>query len=88
MYLDIGWLASLLKSFDREGKRLFEGYIKRNRGLYSYKLGNYRTYFINKLQYVSLIDFEYEELAKLLNEKVDTKVEINKILKEDRSEND
>ena len=73
---------------NREGKRLFEGYIKRNRGLYSYKLGNYRTYFINKLQYVSLIDFEYEELAKLLNEKVDTKVEINKILKEDRSEND
>ena len=81
-------LASLLKSFDREGKRLFEGYIKRNRGLYSYKLGNYRTYFINKLQYVSLIDFEYEELAKLLNEKVDTKVEINQVLKEDRSEND
>ena len=39
-------LSSLLKSFDREGKRLFEGFIKNKPQLYSYQLGNYRTYFL------------------------------------------
>ena len=60
-------LASLLKSFDKEGKRLFEGFIKNNRAVYSYKLGNYRTYFLEKLQYVSEVVLETEEIGKLLN---------------------
>ena len=77
-------LSSLLKSFDRQGKRLFEGYIKNKPTIYSYQLGNYRTYILKKLQYVTEVVFEYEELAKLLNEKTDTE----EVLKEDRSEND
>ena len=77
-------LSSLLKSFDRQGKRLFEGYIKNKPTIYSYQLGNYRTYFLKKLQYITEVVFEYEELAKLLNEKTD----IEEVLKEDRSEND
>ena len=81
-------LSDVLKTFDREGERLFKGFIKNNRGVYSHKLGNYRTYFYEKLKYVSLIDFEYEELQKLFGEKVDTKREVKEILKEDRSEND
>lgn len=81
-------LSQILKTFDREGKRLFDGYIKNNKGVYSYKLGNYRTYFLDKIQYISLIDFEYEELAKLFSEEIDTKREIKQVLKEDRIEND
>ena len=81
-------LASLLKSFDKEGKRLFDGFIKNNRAVYSYKLGNYRTYIIDKLQYISEVVFEYEELAKLFQEETNTKAEIKEVLREDRSEND
>ena len=62
-------LASLLKKFDKEGKRLFEGFIKNNRAVYSYKLGNYRTYFMEKIQHVSEIVFEYDELMKKTLEK-------------------
>lgn len=81
-------LSSLLKSFDKEGKRLFDGFIKNNRAVYSYKLGNYRTYILDKLQYISEVVFEYEELAKLFQEEINTKGEIKEVLKEDRSEND
>ena len=42
-------LSSLLKSFDREGSRLFNGYIKNNKQIYNRALGNYRTYFVDKL---------------------------------------
>tara|TARA_B100001778_G_scaffold62438_1_gene48881 strand:+ start:41 stop:556 length:516 start_codon:yes stop_codon:yes gene_type:complete len=79
-------LASLLKSFDKEGKRLFEGFIKNNRAVYSYKLGNYRTYFLEKLQYVSEVVLETEEIGKLLN--IDFNESAQKVIKEDRSEND
>ena len=81
-------LASLLKKFDKEGKRLFEGFIKYNRAVYSYKLGNYRTYFMEKIQHVSEIVFEYDELVKLFNEENLRKAEIKDILKQDRIEND
>jgi len=81
-------LSDVLRTFDREGQRLFKGFIKNNRGVYSHKLGNYRTYFFDKLKYVSLIDFEYEEMLKLFSEETDTKREVKEILKEDRSEND
>ena len=77
-------LSSLLKSFDREGSRLFNGYIKNNKQIYNRKLGNYRTYFVDKLQYISEVVFEYEELLKIFGEKLP----VQKVLKEDRSEND
>ena len=77
-------LSSLLKSFDREGSRLFDGFIKNNKQIYNRALGNYRTYFVDKLQYISEVKFEYEELLKLFGE--DSNVE--KIIEEDSSEND
>ena len=77
-------LSSLMKSFDREGSRLFDGYIKNNKQVYNRALGNYRTYFVDKLQYISEVKFEYEELLKLFGE--DSNVE--KIIEEDSSEND
>ena len=73
-----------MKSFDREGSRLFNGYIKNNKQIYNRKLGNYRTYFVDKLQYISEVKFEYEELLKLFKE--DSNIE--KIIEEDSSEND
>ena len=77
-------LSSLLKSFDAQGKRLFEGFIKNNRAVYSRSLGNYRTYFIDQIQYVSEVVLEFEELGNLLSEKTAAR----KVIKEDRSEND
>ena len=77
-------LASLLKSFDREGSRLFNGFIKNNRAVYSRGLANYRTYFVDQIQYVSEVVLEFEELSNLLGEKT----EAQKVIKEDRSEND
>tara|TARA_B100001996_G_scaffold278956_1_gene219453 strand:+ start:3521 stop:4033 length:513 start_codon:yes stop_codon:yes gene_type:complete len=77
-------LSSLLKSFDKEGQRLFNGFIKNNRAVYSRGLANYRTYFIDQIQYVSEVVLEFEELANLLGEKT----EARKVIKEDRSEND
>ncbi len=81
-------LASLLKKFDAPGKRLFDGFIKNNRAVYSYRLGNYRTYFIDKIQNASEVVFEYDALVKLFNEETNTKAEIREVLKQDRSEND
>ena len=77
-------LSSLMKSFDREGSRLFDGYIKNNKQVYNRALGNYRTYFVDKLQYISEVKFEYEELLKLFGEDSD----VEKIIEEDSSEND
>ena len=77
-------LSSLLKSFDREGSRLFDGFIKNNKQIYNRALGNYRTYFVDKLQYISEVKFEYEELLKLFGE--DSNVE--QIIEEDSNEND
>ena len=77
-------LSSLLKSFDREGSRLFDGFIKNNKQIYNRALGNYRTYFVYKLKYISEVKFEYEELLKLFGE--DSNVE--QIIEEDSNEND
>ena len=63
-----------------------QGFIKNNRAVYSYKLGNYRTYFLEKLQYVSEVVLETEEIGKLLN--IDFNESAQKVIKEDRSEND
>ena len=73
-----------MKSFDREGSRLFDGFIKNNKQIYNRALGNYRTYFVDKLQYISEVKFEYEELLKLFGE--DSNVE--QIIEEDSNEND
>ena len=55
-----------------------------NRAVYSRGLANYRTYFVDQIQYVSEVVLEFEELANLLGEKT----EAQKVIKEDRSEND
>jgi hypothetical protein len=43
-------LSEILKLFPRDGKQLFEGFVKNSPNIYSHKLDNYRTYFIDKIQ--------------------------------------
>lgn len=77
-------LSELLKVLPRDGKQLFENYIKNNPKIYSTILDNYRTYFIDKIQNVWEIRFEDGFLQNVFKEgntastrKVDIKKEIN-----------
>lgn len=77
-------LEELLKLLPKDGKQLFESYIKNNPKVYSSALDNYRTYFIDKIQNVWEIRFEEGFLQELFKEgnttstrRADIKKEIN-----------
>lgn len=77
-------LSELLKVLPKDGKQLFESYIKNNPKIYSTILDNYRTYFIDKIQNVWEIRFEDGFLQNVFKEgntastrKIDIKKEIN-----------
>jgi hypothetical protein len=77
-------LSELLKLLPRDGKQLFENYVKNNPKVYSTMLDNYRTYFIDKIQNVWEIRFEEGFLQKVFKEgntvstrRVEIKKEIN-----------
>jgi hypothetical protein len=77
-------LSELLKLMPRDGKQLFEGYVKNNPKIYSSILDNYRTYIIDKIQNVWEIRFEEGFLQNVFKEgntastrKVEIKKEIN-----------
>ncbi len=80
-------LSDLLKKFDADGSNIFTGYIKNNASVYSYKLGNYRTYFVDKISYVSEIRFEQDILENLFGEKT-TSSQKRQIIKDEQSEID
>ena len=61
-------LELLLKRFSKDGKGLFESYIKNNSKLYSRSLGNYRTYILNSIVNVYEIRFEEGFLRSLFKE--------------------
>lgn len=61
-------LEDLLKTFSKDGKTLFESYIKNNSKIYSSKLGNYRTYTLENITNVYEIRFEDGFLQKLFGE--------------------
>lgn len=73
-------LSDLLKKFDADGSNIFTGYIKNNGAIYSYKLGNYRTYIVDKISYVSEIRFETDFLKELFQEGKMTKGERQDII--------
>lgn len=78
-------LAELLKLFSKDGKTLFEDYVRNNPKVYSNKLNNYRTYFIDNIQHVWEIRFEdgfLRELFKEGNTKTTQQVEIKKEIDE------
>jgi hypothetical protein len=61
-------LELLLKRFSKDGKGLFESYIKNNSKVYSKELGNYRTYKLESIQNVYEIRFEEDFLRQLFKE--------------------
>lgn len=61
-------LEELLKLFSKDGKRLFETYIKNNPKVYSSKLANYRTYSLEHITNVWEIRFEPNFLKEIFKE--------------------
>lgn len=61
-------LELLLKRFSKDGKGLFESYIKNNSKVYSKSLANYRTYKLESIQNVYEIRFEQNFLKELFKE--------------------
>ena len=61
-------LEELLKRFSKDGKQLFESYVKNNSNVYSSKLGNYRTYILQNILNVWEIRFEDGFLRELFGE--------------------
>jgi hypothetical protein len=61
-------LESLLKTFAKDGKTLFESHVKPNTKIYSSKLGNYRTYALENIVNVYEIRFEDGFLRQLFGE--------------------
>ena len=61
-------LEILLKRFSVDGKSLFETYIKNNSKIYSSRLGNYRSYLLDKITNVYEIRFEEGFLREIFKE--------------------
>lgn len=61
-------LSELLKLMGKDGNQLFNSYVKRNRTIYSRKLDNYRSYFLDKIQNVWEIRFEDGFLKEIFKE--------------------
>lgn len=80
-------LSELLKLLPRDGKQLFEGYVKNNPKIYSSVLDNYRTYFIDKIQNVWEIRFEEGFLQQVFKEG-NTSSTRNAVIKKEINEND
>lgn len=80
-------LEEMLKTYSRDGSSLFNSVIKNNQNLYSKKLGNYRTYFLDKIINVYEIRFEQEVLENLFGERT-TDSEKRAVLREEQSDLD
>lgn len=80
-------LHLFLKKFSRDGSSLFSSYIKNNPKIYSKKLANYRTYFINKIQNVYEIRFEQDALERLFSNRTN-RTEQRDILRDEINEGD
>jgi hypothetical protein len=80
-------LHLFLKKFATDGNSLFETYVKNNSKIYSKSLGNYRTYFIDKIVNVWEIRFELDFLQDLFGE-VKTSSQQRTIIEEEIDEND
>jgi hypothetical protein len=72
-------LEDILKTFSKDGKLLFETYIKRNPKIYSPILSNYRVYLLKDIVNVYEIRFEDEMLQKMFGEGSNTTKQRNVI---------
>lgn len=62
-------LSYHLIKFGKEGKRVFESYIKPNKSIYGSGNDTYRTYKVDKITYVSELVFEGDVLDDFLGRK-------------------
>lgn len=79
-------LEEVLKKFGKDGKQLFEGYIKNNLKIYSTKLSNYRTYILPNITNAWEIRFEEGFLKELFG--IGTTIEDRKQLIRDEQSKD
>ena len=80
-------LSEILKLFPRDGRQLFEGYVKNNPKIYSPMLDNYRTYIIDKIQNAWEIRFEDGFLQDIFKEN-NTPDSRKEVTKKEINEND
>ena len=77
-------LEELLKKFSKDGKSLFESFVKTNTKVYSSRLANYRSYLLEKITNVYEIRFEEGFLRELFKEG-STKSTRQEVLKDEQS---
>jgi hypothetical protein len=80
-------LSEVLKSMARDGNQLFKTYIRPNKLIYNKKYDNYRTYFIDKIQYVWEIRFEQDFLNEIFKKNI-TISKQREIIKKEINERD
>ena len=80
-------LSEVLKLMARDGNQLFKTYIRPNNMVYTPKLDNYRTYFIDKIQHVWEVRFEQDFVKEIFKEDI-TPTEQNEVIKKEINERD
>ena len=72
-------LETILKTFSRDGKLLFENYVKNNPRIYSPSLSTYRVYSLKDIVNVYEMRFEDEILQKIFADGSNTTTQRNVI---------
>ena len=80
-------LSEVLKLMARDGNQLFKTYIRPNNMVYTPKLDNYRTYFIDKIQHVWEVRFEQDFLKEIFKEDI-TPTAQQEVIKKEINERD
>lgn len=76
-------LSEFLRKFELDGSNIFNQFIKKQPMVYSHSLGNYRTYFLQKISYISEIRFEEDFLREMFQEGKMTKQERQDIINDE-----
>ena len=87
-FKDEQYLDELLKDFTKDGKSLFETYIKPNPKVYSSTLANYRVYLLKNIVNCWEIKFEKEVLQNLFSEETQTITQQRDTIQNEINEND
>ena len=80
-------LDELLKKFTKDGRQLFETYVKKNPKVYLSEKPNYRTYILENIQYCYEIRFEDGFLRQLFGEGSNTTTQ-RQVIENEINEND
>lgn len=80
-------LEVILKTFSRDGKLLFENYVKNNPRIYSPSLSNYRVYSLKDIVNVYEMRFQDEILQKMFGDGSNTTTQRN-VIKDEINQRD